>query len=81
MRACMWGCVPAAEKGLGPAAASLADARVPWMGAAGPGMNPVPVKVTNTTINTSVMPAHRNACETASAVTDSYAARRPHFSA
>ncbi len=44
--------VPAAEKGLGPAAASLADARVPWICAGGPGMKPVPAQASRVTMNT-----------------------------
>ena len=30
-------CIPAAENGLGPAAANLADTRVPWIGTPGTG--------------------------------------------
>ncbi len=49
--------VPAAEKGLGPAAASLAEARVPWMCAGGPGIKPVPAQASRVTINTWHMQA------------------------
>jgi len=44
--------IPAAEKGLGPAAASLADARVPWICTGGPGMKPVPAQASKVTMNT-----------------------------
>ncbi len=44
--------IPAAEKGLGPAAASLADARVPWVCASGPGMKPVPAQASRVTLST-----------------------------
>ena len=44
--------IPAAEKGLGPAAASLADARVPWICADGPGTKPVPAQAIGVTMNT-----------------------------
>lgn len=44
--------IPAAEKGLGPAAASLAEARVPWICAGGPGMKLGPAQASRVTMTT-----------------------------